>query len=260
MENKNSSGSLYELFPYPSRSHINGKAIEKYLKWVLPCFHEKDLSFFSGKKIIDVGCGTGEFATALALHGATVKGIDKSVPSIAKAKAFAEKMNAKKIEFEQADLFEYPDKALFDIVFSLGVLHHTGKAEKGFEKIVSFCKPSGFVCIGLYNKYGRFRHRLKRFLLRLLAGKDIPKRMALAKKLFRDERAVDEAWLADKYGQTIESYHSVSEVLGWFKKNGITFIGCRPEFDCNKSLVLQQLKWLFDGKGAFFVMAGKKGE
>ncbi len=247
---------LYERFPYPSRSHVGKRGLEKYLKWVLPAFGKKELSFFFGKRILDVGCGTGEFAVALALHGAIVKGIDLSNSSIAKARAFAEKMKAKKIEFEQADLFEYSSAERFDIVFSLGVLHHTQSAKKSFEKIVGFCKPNGFVCIGLYNKFGRIRHRIKRVLLKILAGNNVEKRMELAKKLFPVVREKDAAWLADKFGQLHESYHSVSEVLEWLEKNNLEFVGARPELKGNA--LLQQFKWLLERKGAFFVVAGKK--
>lgn len=249
---------LYERFPYPSRSHVGTRELEKYLKWVLPAFGEKELSFFSWKKILDAGCGTGEFATALALHGATVKGIDFSSASIAKARAFAKKMRAKNIEFERANLFDFSPKERFDIVFSLGVLHHTASAKKSFEKIVSFCRPGGFACIGLYNKFGRMRHRLKRVLLKAVAGSNVEKRMELAKKLFPEARNNDVAWLADKFGQLHESYHSVSEVLKWFEENNLVFVGSRPELKANGSALLLQLNWLLEQKGAFFVVAGKK--
>lgn len=183
---------LYERFPYPSRSHVSKKELEKYLRWVLPAFGEKNFSFFNGKRVLDVGCGTGEFATALALHGARVVGFDLSSASIKKARAFAKRQGAKNIEFFQADLFDFSPLVRFDLVFSLGVLHHSGDARKAFEKMVSFCKPHGFVCVGLYNKFGRVRHRLKRVLLKILAGNNVRKRMELAKKLFFSERSVDE--------------------------------------------------------------------
>ncbi len=247
---------LYERFPYPSRGHAGKRELEKYLKWALPAFGEKELSFFSGKKILDAGCGTGEFATALALQGAKVKGIDLSNASVAKARAFAGKMHAKNVEFDRADLFEFSPTERFDIVFSLGVLHHTESAKKSFEKIVSFCRPGGFACVGLYNKFGRMRHRLKRVLLKAIAGNNVEKRMELAKKLFPAVREKDAAWLADKFGQLHESYHSVSEVLKWFEENNLVFVGSRPEL--NGNALLQQLEWMLNRKGAFFVAAGKK--
>jgi hypothetical protein len=81
--------------------------------------------------------------------------------------------------------------------------------------------------------------------------------MELAKKIFFEERMLqDQSWFADKFGQAFESYHSVGEVLQWFKKNGLFFVGARPELKGN--FLLLQLKWLFEKRGAFFVLVGKK--
>lgn len=246
---------LYENFPYPSRSHVGKKHLGKYLDWIAPAFGGSGLSFLKGKTVLDVGCGTGEFSTALAMAGAKVKGIDFSSASIKKAREFAKKNNFS-VEFECIDLFEFQPQKRFDFVFSLGALHHTESTKQAFEKTVSFCKSNGLVCVGLYNKFGRFRHRLKRVLLKLFAGNCIEKRMALAKKLFFEERMLDTAWFADKYGQAFEHYHSVGEVLHWFKQNDLVFVGARPEL--NGNLLLLQLKWLFEKRGAFFVLVGRK--
>ncbi len=49
-----------------------------------------------------------------------------------------------------------------------------------------------------------------------------PERAIYGRKL----RSVHEiAYVADKYVHPHESYHSVEEVLGWFEKNGFSFIG-----------------------------------
>ncbi len=248
--------ALYERFPYPSRSRLTKKSLQKYLFWVLPAFGEKDLSFFEGKRVLDVGCGTGEFSCALALHGASVLGIDFSQASIKKARQNARLLKAKNVEFECADLFESVPEEKFAVVFSLGVLHHTHDAKKAFHQVVSFCARDGFVCVGLYNKIGRARHRLKRVLLKVLAGNNVEKRMALAKKLFLGEKDFDDARLADKFGQLHESYHSVGEVLKWFKRNNLVFVGARPKLKGN--FLVQQAKWLLQKRGAFFVLAGKK--
>jgi hypothetical protein len=121
-------------------------------------------------------------------------------------------------------------------------------------------KPDGLVCIGLYNSFGRLRHRFRRFLLKLFAGNNPEKRMKLALKLFFGGKMPVQGsiWLADKFGQPFESYHSVEEVLQWFKESGFVFAGSRPKIDLHKNLFLQQLDWLFKKKGAFFVMAGRK--
>ena len=78
---------LYEVFPYPSRSHCSKRELEKYLRWVLPAFGEKSLDFFEGKTILDVGCGQGGTANFVQENGwGRVVGFDIEEESIAYAK------------------------------------------------------------------------------------------------------------------------------------------------------------------------------
>lgn len=51
----------------------------------------------------------------------------------------------------QADLFKLPFRYnFFDIIFSDGVLHHTGNAKRGFEILCNHLKPGGLIGIYIY--------------------------------------------------------------------------------------------------------------
>jgi len=242
---------LYEKYPYPSRPRSTKKELLNYSTWVAKIVGLGN-EFWNKKDILELGCGTGELANSLALCGAKVNAIDFSHSSITKAKEL-QKMVKTNVQFEEKNILEFENKKRFDIVISLGALHHTIDARSGFAIATKHCKQNGFVIIGLYNKYSRFRHRLRRVILFLFARKDIEKRIRLGEKLFGKHPS--KAWLADKYGQVHESYHSINEVLKWFNEEGIEFVASKPKF---ATPIIDELKWLFRKQNAFFVMVGQK--
>jgi len=242
---------LYEKYPYPSRKVNSRKDLEKYANWVGAIFNN-DKNFWDGKKVLELGCGTGELAVSLSNAGAKVKAIDFSSSSIKKARALAEKFSSK-VEFSEENILEFNSEDRFDIVIALGSLHHTVDAKKGYEIGVKHLKKNGIIIIGLYNKYSRARHRAKRFILKLLCGSNIEKRIAFGEKIFGSMK--NKTWSADKYGQVHESYHSINEILKWFSKEKITFIASKPKY---KHPTIDEIKWFFQKGNAFFIMVGKK--
>ncbi|MEI7961771.1 MAG: class I SAM-dependent methyltransferase [archaeon] len=263
---------LYEKYPYPSRLINKANEIIYFAEWVARIFGETK-EYWKGKTVLELGCGTGELANALALCGASVTAIDFSSSSIKKAKELSKKLKtSKKIQFVLKNILELNEDSFvkksgtntqnkntqnkkFDVVIALGSLHHTTNALKGFQIGCKFAKPNGLVIIGLYNKYARLRHRIRRSFLRAIAGNNIEKRILVGEKLFGAKESEGKAWAADKYGQVHESYHTVGQVLHWFRDEGIEFMASKPEFE--KPLI-DEIKWLFEKKGAFFVMTGKK--
>ena len=252
--------SLYEKYPYPSRNVTRRKGMETYAKWVLNAIGEKDLDFFKGKFILEAGCGTGELGASLALCGAKVVGIDISNASLKKAEELKKRLDIKNWDLIQSDILgiAFSQKTKFDLVISYGVLHHTSNPKKGFENLVRLVKDNGLISIGLYNRIGRIRHRIKRKIVNVIAGENFEKRMNLARKLFFFGEMPKQGiiWLADKYAHPHESYHSAREVKGWFRKNRIKFISSKP--DLGKMLEVSELSWVLGRRGAFFVMTGIK--
>jgi ubiquinone/menaquinone biosynthesis C-methylase UbiE len=81
----------------------------------------------SGESVLDVGCGTGSLAIAVARHvgsSGLVCGIDASPEMIARATAKARKANVK-VNFTHAlaETLPFPDRH-FDVVLSTVMLHH----------------------------------------------------------------------------------------------------------------------------------------
>jgi len=243
---------LYEKYPYPNRGFETKKESLQYVKWVSKIF-DKDISYWKGKTVLELGCGTGELANGLAASNANVLAIDLSKTSIEKANLLKKKLKNKNLTFENKNILTYKNNKKFDVVIALGSLHHTIDARGGFSIMSTNVKKDGVVIVGLYNKYSRFRHRLRRIVLLVFGGRDFEKRIYFGKKFFGGNPA--KSWLADKYGQVHESYHSINEILKWFKEEDIEFVASKPKF---KTPILDELKWLLKKQNAFFVMVGKK--
>ena len=74
---------------------------------------------WKGKKVLDVGCGTGLFAFNAAKKGAIVLGIDFSTEAIQIAQS---QYVHKNLKFEATDVNKIKDK--FDVIVSNGTLEH----------------------------------------------------------------------------------------------------------------------------------------
>ncbi len=250
-ENEELVKKLYEKYPYPSRKIKKISDLENYVKWVTKIFDE-NLDFWDKKMVLELGCGTGELSNGLSVKGANVIGIDFSNNSIKNAKLISKKFSTN-AKFVKKNILDLNLNKKFDVVIALGSLHHTIDARKGFLVAAKHTKKNGIIITGYYNKYSRFRHRVKRIVLYLIAGKDFEKRISIGKKLFKHNE--NESWLADKYGQVHESYHSINEILRWFKEENIEFISSKPKF---KIPIIDEIKWLIKKQNAFFVMVGRK--
>ena len=82
---------LYEKYPYPQRHDTTKKGVIYFANWVAEIIGE-NTSFWKGKKVLELGCGTGELANGLALCWANVTGIDFSKTSIRLAEQLSNKL------------------------------------------------------------------------------------------------------------------------------------------------------------------------
>jgi len=122
----------------------------------------------AGRLVLDVGCGAGRFLDVAARWGARVIGIDFS---FAVEAAHANLGHRPDVDVIQADVFALPFKdAVFDAVFSIGVLHHTRDTREAFLSLPRLVKPGGLVAVWLYYYTDQLYNRSTDFWRRLLHG------------------------------------------------------------------------------------------
>ena len=111
---------------------------------------------FKGRKWCDIGCGSGIHAVAAARLGAIVSAVDIDPQSIVTTDRLSRKFGVdEKVISLTNSVFDLPfGDETFDVVYSWGVLHHTGdmwSAIKEACRLVSVTHGSQFV-VAIYRK------------------------------------------------------------------------------------------------------------
>lgn len=104
-----------------------------------------------GKTVFDAGCGMGRFSHVVARWGAErVVGVDIS-DAIRAAAVNLEAFPS--VGLAQADLVRLPfAPSTFDVVFSVGVLHHTPSTRQGLAHIARLVRPGGILAVWVYSR------------------------------------------------------------------------------------------------------------
>jgi SAM-dependent methyltransferase len=95
-----------------------------------------------GKRVLEYGCGQGQYTPRLAEFGGIVTGIDLSETAMAHAQAGA-KAAGVEVEFRamDAEALDFPD-GTFDVICGNAILHHLD-LEHSFSEVARTLKPDG---------------------------------------------------------------------------------------------------------------------
>jgi ubiquinone/menaquinone biosynthesis C-methylase UbiE/uncharacterized protein YbaR (Trm112 family) len=111
---------------------------------------------YQGSLTLDVGVGCGRFAEVVAKKGGEIVGIDLTSAVDA---AYENIGTRERVHLIQANLFSMPfRKESFDLVYSIGVLHHTPDTKAAFDRAAEMVKPGGGLAVYLYDRYGFSNH------------------------------------------------------------------------------------------------------
>lgn len=97
-----------------------------------------------GERAVDLCCGTGDVAFALAGQGAQVVGVDFSGPMLQVAQQRQEKAGVKNVEFLRGDALHVPlEDGQADIVTISYGLRNLSDFKGGLEEMLRILKPGG---------------------------------------------------------------------------------------------------------------------
>lgn len=138
-------GFEFEWSKYTAARDEDERELARYLGDVL---RPED---FRGKTVLDAGCGQGRLAHFVATFGArAVVALDLSEAILQGEEHLAPFED--RVHRVQGDIFALPFGAVFDIIYSIGVLHHLPEPERGFRELVARVRSRGQVFAWTYGE------------------------------------------------------------------------------------------------------------
>lgn len=224
----------------------------------------------AGRTFLDMGCGSGLFSLAAVRLGATrVHSFDFDADSVAGTTSLRERFGPAGADWtiERGDVLDtaYLERlGTFDVVYSWGVLHHTGAMWQALANATRPIRPGGTLFISIYNDQGlrsRLWHRIKRRYNRTPPALRTPYVLAnmipfeaprfVWTTLRRGPTAYLREWRAYKRRRGMSRWHDMvdwvggypfevarpDEVFTFFARRGFTLVGMktvRGGIGCNE--------------------------
>jgi tetratricopeptide (TPR) repeat protein/SAM-dependent methyltransferase len=240
----------YEENPYPRWRNAPATAgrypLALQLRTLFPDRIKDDLPVPEQLEILIAGCGTGKHAaiTARLNPAARILAVDISRASLAYAQRRARELGTGNVRFAQADLLRLGElEERFDLVESVGVLHHLRDPLVGWRVLVGLLKPRGFMKIALYSEIARQGLAAARGFIaaRGFAAKTRGIRAARAAIMALPEGAPERAVLdlsldfytlsgcRDLLFHVQEHRFTTEGIAGALRELGLEFLGFEPE-------------------------------
>ncbi len=150
---------------------------------------------FSGRSVLEVGCGAGRFTEVLLDFGARVIALDYSAAVESCAASNAAAVADGRLQVAQADVFALPvAPRSFDIVLGYGMIQHTGDPNRALRSLWDKVRPGGLLLVDRYQLDLRhllpFKYMARPFLRRLRPETILAGVETLCRVLVPFERAV----------------------------------------------------------------------
>jgi 2-polyprenyl-3-methyl-5-hydroxy-6-metoxy-1,4-benzoquinol methylase len=171
------------------------------------------------KNLLEIGCGAGWVTNSIANnYKKKILGLDFNPHAIERARAIGKKLELQS-EFICKDLFAFSEEKrtnddCFDLIISLGVLHHTDNCIGAIKAICkNLLREKGYFFVGLYHEYGR-KPFLKYFenLKKLNLSEE---ELLLKYKELHDlkDETLLQSWFRDQVLHPHETLHTIEEII-----------------------------------------------
>ncbi len=241
---------LYDTYPFPPEPLLDSPPPGYNWRWNWVASY----NFCTGRKplqqdikILDAGCGTG-VGTEYLVHLnplAHITAIDLSEGALNIAKERCRRSGAFRVDFHHLSIYDIDQiEGEFDLINSVGVLHHLPDPIKGIKALSSKLKPGGLMHIFVYGELGRWEIQLMQKAIALLQGEkrgDYTDGVNIGRKIFaslpENNRLVkreQERWslenkrdecFADMYVHPQEIDYNIDTVFQLIESSGLEFIG-----------------------------------
>jgi SAM-dependent methyltransferase len=235
----------YEEMPYPRwvKAGLVGPPtpIDQHLHGQFRLAPFRPLGRTGRVDILVAGCGTGEHSieTASRYANAQVLAVDLSLSSLCYARRMTRALGLTNIDYAQADILELGTVGRsFDVIESVGVLHHLADPQAGWHVLLSLLRPNGVMLVGLYSRIARREITAAREFIaqRGYSGSADGVRRCRQELLALDDAAplktVTKFWdfyttsnCRDLLFHVQEHQFTIPDIKAFLARNGLAFIG-----------------------------------
>ena len=178
-------------------------------------------SRWSGKRILEVGCGQGADLARFAMAGADTFGVDLTPKHCEISRQFATTMGAS-ARITRGSAIELPyESNTFDLVYSFGVLLLVQDLDRAVAEIHRVLKPGGTVLVMFYNRQSLHYYLKTLYYYGVVCDLE---------RLLGPRRLVD--WFTDGFGYP-RTYHqtpdSLRRAFGRFEIDSVTVRNLTPD-------------------------------
>ncbi len=150
----------YENFPYPRWDFKNLSYSDNlsYFDYIAYESNSKLIKKKKIKKLLVAGCGTGRHPINIALTDSDIEihALDLSLRSLSYGSRKAQEMGINNIIWLNGDINELKSyNHSFDVIESVGVLHHMQDPKLGFDILKDKLNSRGLIKLGLYSRVFR---------------------------------------------------------------------------------------------------------
>jgi 2-polyprenyl-3-methyl-5-hydroxy-6-metoxy-1,4-benzoquinol methylase len=247
----------YEESPYPRWTAVPQIEPTTVLNFLRDRLNIVPLSWpqtTAGVDILIAGCGTGSHSidSTLRFPKARILAIDISRTSLAYARRKSRELGLTNIEYGQADILKLAALGRrFDVIETVGVLHHLADPAAGWRVLLSLLRPHGLMLVGLYSATARQSLTAARAFIAergyratdIRAGRqEMIQRFGMPP--FRDFSST--SGCRDLLFNVMEHQFTIPQIKAFLDENHLAFLG----FEQLPSDVLRQFQQRFPDAGA----------